>query len=148
MLSPLWRSLLLAVLWVAIGSAGAEAQAPGDTVRLTRHDGSKVTGTVVERTDTLWTVVATGGDTVVVSNYDLQRRELRRARDVQAVRRRVRARAAAVGAIVAGSLALVALPIYGVIIAVPVGAVGGVYFGTLATVGTLGLNEYYWQIIR
>ena len=138
------RSVLALVMTVGIVSA--EAQAPGDSIRLSRYEGAPIAGTFVSRTDGRWTLVS-GGDTLSVPNDALWRRELRTRRDGGVVRSQRRSGAVLVGAAVAGGIVFAATDGLGHLLVFPAAAVGAIYGGLLGSVATSGVGDWYWQEI-
>ena len=139
---------ILAVLslLLTVGAVAAEAQAPGDSIRLSRYEGSPIAGNFVSRLDGRWTLVS-NGDTVSVQDEALWRRELRQRRDGGAVRAQRRSGAVLVGAVVAGGMVFAATDGLARILVFPAAAVGAIYGGLLGTVATTGVGDWYWQEI-
>jgi hypothetical protein len=139
---------ILAVLSLAVtvGTGSAEAQAPGDSIRLSRYEGAPIAGKFVARADGRWTLVS-NGDTVSVQDETLWRRELRQRRDGGAVRAQRRSGAVLVGAVVAGGMVFAATDGLARMLVFPAAAVGAIYGGLLGTVATTGVGDWYWQEI-
>lgn len=134
------------LLFVALGADSAAAQAPGDSIRLSRYQGGPLAGTFVSRADGLWTLVS-AGDTIRMQDDNFWRRELRTRRDGGAVRAQRRGAAVLIGAAVAGGIVFAATDGLARMLVFPAAAVGAVYGGVLGTVGTSGVGDWYWQEI-
>lgn len=148
MVRPPVRLVAVVLALISVSSAPVQGQspAPGDSVRLSRYEGGPVAGAFVARTDGLWTLVSSG-DTVRVQDADLWRRELRIQRNGGAVRSQRRAGASPAGALVAGGIVYAATDGLARLLVLPAMGIGALYGAGVGTVATIGVGDWYWQVI-
>ena len=147
MLRLLLCSTAIALMLVASDVASVGAQAPGDSVRLSRYEGGPITGAFVSRVDGTWRLLGATGDTLVIANSDVWRREVRMRRDAGAVRSQRRSGAALAGALIGAGIVLATTDGLARMLVFPAAAAGALYGAGLGTVATARVGDWYWQEI-